>query len=153
MPELCLYMSEFTITYRVLNIYHTIISARSPYKLMSTYWFISDSGQRSTIERLGKIIIVFKYFCKELHIKSLRGFWIYVGFYNVRVLWIFVNFRKYDRVLNILRDVIIRVLNIPEFQICQVSEYASAAQGFEYAWIMPYDKILNMLVNVSQGFK
>ena len=49
MTELCLYMSEFTITYRVLNIYHTIISARSPYKLMSTYWEISVFRFRSKI--------------------------------------------------------------------------------------------------------
>ena len=33
-------MSEFTIVDRVLNIYHTIHSARPLYKLMSTYWEI-----------------------------------------------------------------------------------------------------------------
>ena len=36
-PE-CLNMFEFTITDRGLNIYHTINSTRSVYKLMGTYW-------------------------------------------------------------------------------------------------------------------
>ena len=34
-------MSEFTIIERVLNMYHTIHSVRSLYKLMSTYCEIS----------------------------------------------------------------------------------------------------------------
>ena len=37
---ICLNMSEFTIIERVLNMYHTIHSARSLYKLMSTCWEI-----------------------------------------------------------------------------------------------------------------
>ena len=28
-----------------------------------------------------------------------------------------------------------RVLNIPGFRVCEVSGYASIAQGYEYAWI------------------
>ena len=28
-----------------------------------------------------------------------------------------------------------RYLNIPGFRVCQVSAYASVAQGFKYAWI------------------
>ena len=37
---ICLNMCEFAIIDRVLNMYHTIHSARSLYKLMSTYWEI-----------------------------------------------------------------------------------------------------------------
>ena len=68
-------MSEFTIIDRVLNMYHTIYSARSLYKLTSTNWGIGvfRNGQRSKMEPFGKIIIVFNYFCKKLHLKSLRN--------------------------------------------------------------------------------
>ena len=59
--------------------------------------------------RFGKIIIVLKYFCKKLHLKSLRGSEYASG----------CNYR--------------RVLNIPGFRVCQVSAYASLAQGSEYA--------------------
>ena len=34
----------------------------------------------SKMERFGKIIILFNYFCKKPNLKSLRGFWICVGF-------------------------------------------------------------------------
>ena len=37
---ICLNISEITIIDRALNIYHTVHSARSLYKLMSTYWEI-----------------------------------------------------------------------------------------------------------------
>ena len=55
-------MSEFTIIDRVLNIYHTIYSARSLYKLMSTY---------SEIQRNSYSFQLFLQ--KKLHLKSLRG--------------------------------------------------------------------------------
>ena len=42
--------------------------------------------------RFGKIIIVFKYFCKKLHLKSLRGSEYASGFKYVRVL----NIRKFS---------------------------------------------------------
>ena len=61
---------------------HTIYSARSLNKLMSTYWEVgfSEPGQRSKMEPFGKIILVLNYFYEKLHPKSLRGFFIYVGF-------------------------------------------------------------------------
>ena len=34
-----------------------------------------------------------------------------------------------------------KVLNIPGFQVCQVSAYASVAQGSEYAWIWLNDAL------------
>ena len=34
-----------------------------------------------------------------------------------------------------------RVLNIPEFRVCQVSAYANVAQGSEYAWIWLNDAL------------
>ena len=36
------------------------------------------------------------------------------------------------------------VLNIPEFQVCQVSAYASVAQGSQYALIWPYETSINI---------
>ena len=48
---------------------------------------------------------------------------------------IFVNFCKYGWVLNMRRDTNGKVLNIPGFRVCQVSAYASIAQGYEYARI------------------
>ena len=54
------------------------------------------------------------------HLKSLRGFWIGVGLWNMSEFWIFVNFRKFDRVLNMQQDVIMK-----GFWIFQDSEYAS----------------------------
>ena len=57
---------------------HTIYSARSFNKLMSTYWEVgfSEPGQRSKMEPFGKIILVLNCFCEKLHLKSLRGFFI-----------------------------------------------------------------------------
>ena len=54
---------------------------------------------------------------------------------NVPEFWILESFHKYDRVLNMLGCNYRRFLNIPGFQVCQVSVYASIAQGSEYAWI------------------
>ena len=45
----------------------------------------------------------------------------------------FINFRKYDKVMNESGCNYGRVLNIPGLRVCQVSEYASVAQGSEYA--------------------
>ena len=74
-------MSEVTIIVRVLNIYHTIHSATSLYKLLS-----------SKMERFGKITIAFNYF----HKNSILNLWEnseYVsGFKYVRVL----NIRKFS---------------------------------------------------------
>ena len=60
-------MSEFTIIDKVLNMYHTIHSARSLYKLMNTYGeidvFKKKNCQNSKMEPFGKMIIVFNYFC------------------------------------------------------------------------------------------
>ena len=56
-----IYVSEFTIIERVLNMYHTIYSTRSLFKLMSTYSEVDIF--RILSECFGKIIIVFNYFC------------------------------------------------------------------------------------------
>ena len=74
--RICLKMSGFTIINRLLNMYHTIHSSRSVWKLMSTYWEIFRTVQRSKMERFGKMIIVFNYFRKKCQLKPLRGFWI-----------------------------------------------------------------------------
>ena len=51
---ICLKMCEFTIINRLLNMYHTIHSARSLKNLMSIYWEIFRTSQRSKMERFGK---------------------------------------------------------------------------------------------------
>ena len=76
-------MSEFTIIDRVLNISHTVHSARSLYNVISAIterWVYSEPCERSKIERFWKIIIAFNYFHKKTDFKSLRKFWICVGF-------------------------------------------------------------------------
>ena len=70
--------------------------------------------------RFGKIIIAFNYFCKKLHLKSLRGFQVSVVFQIMSVFRIFLNFRKYDRVLNMCRDAMME-----ELWILKNSEYPS----------------------------
>ena len=90
---------------------------------------------------------------------------------NMSEFWIFVNFRKYDKVLNMCRDIIKEGREyqysgfpgiswnpgIPWFRVCQVSAYASVAQGKvlnmpEFAWIMPNGRVLNMLGQRSMAF-
>ena len=67
-------------------------SARSLYKVMSTYWEIlrdthSEPGQRSKMERFGKIVIVFGYLYKKKFILNLWEGSEYVsGFKYGRVL-------------------------------------------------------------------
>ena len=46
----CLNMSKFTVIDKILNMHHTIHSARSPYKLMNTYWQIGVFRTRSKIQ-------------------------------------------------------------------------------------------------------
>ena len=69
-------MLEFTIIDRALKMSHTMHSARSIFKLISNIcrWVYPEPSQRSKIGRFEKIIIAFNYFCKTLHLKSLRGF-------------------------------------------------------------------------------
>ena len=55
------------------------------------------------MECVGKIIIVFNYFWKKLHVRSLRGFWIY-RVLNMSEFSIFANFPKPDIVLNMPKD-------------------------------------------------
>ena len=67
---------------------------------------------------------------------------------NMSESWIFVNFRKYDRLLNMHLDVIMK-----EFWIFQDSEYAKfldmqalykVLNMPEYDWTMPYGRVLNI---------
>ena len=79
---ICLIMSKFTIIDRVLNISHKIHSARSFDKLMSTYWEMSLFRTLLKIvdEHFGKSFDSFNCFCKTIHLKSLRGLLVCVGF-------------------------------------------------------------------------
>ena len=61
---------------------------RSLYKLISTCWVLIHKSVRiSEMEHFGKIVIAFNYFCKTLHIKSLRGFLNMFWVLNMSGLW------------------------------------------------------------------
>ena len=47
-----------------------------------SYWDIkySELDERFKMERFGKIIIAFNYFCKNFHLKYLRGFYMFIRF-------------------------------------------------------------------------
>ena len=116
-------MSELTIIDRVLNIYHTIHSARSLFKLrvLTKKQTYSVPGQRSKMKRFEKIIIITT--TKVIITKnSILNLWSVLNMclvLNMSEFWIFVNLRIYDRVMNMSRDVIME-----EFWIFQDSEYA-----------------------------
>ena len=110
-------------------------------------YILRDGGriqdrQRFNTQRFGKIIIAFNSFRKPFNLKSLRVFWLFVGFQvcqgsensrivNVPGFWIsrvtqgFNYYCKFDRVLNMCRNVIIegseysRNPNMPGFCICK----------------------------------
>ena len=66
-------MSEFSIIDMFLKLNHTVHSARSLCKLVLVErQAYSEPCQRPKIECFVKLIIVFNYFCKKLHIKSLK---------------------------------------------------------------------------------
>ena len=67
---------------------------------------------------------------------------------NMSEFWIFVNFRKYDRVLNMCRDIIME-----GFWIFQDSKYVKflhmqalhkVLNVPEYRWVITYGRLLNM---------
>ena len=75
---------------------------------------------------------------------------------NMSEFWIFVNFRKYDMIMNMRRYAIMEV-----FWIFQDSEYATflCMQALhkvlkipEFGWIMPYGRVLNMPGQRFTGF-
>ena len=75
---------------------------------------------------------------------------------NMSEFWIFVNFRKYDRILNMRGDAITE-----RFLVIQDSEYArflrlqalrEVLNMPECGWIMLYDKVLNMSGQRFTGF-
>ena len=66
-------MSEFSIIDRFLNMHYIIHSVRSLYKVDQSV-LIQNLVTRFKIDRFGKIIIIFNYFWKKIHLKSLREF-------------------------------------------------------------------------------
>ena len=63
---------------RVLNMHHTYIvqGYSTSWWVLIERWAYSEPGQWSKIECFGKIIIVFTYFCKKLHIKVACRVWV-----------------------------------------------------------------------------
>ena len=128
-------MSEFTKIDRVLNMYHTIHSARSLCKLMSIYWEISvfRTGQRSKMESFGEIITLFNYFQKIWNLwessECVSDFKSVIVL-NIRKVMLIWQGSEYVSEWNYGT-----ILNIPEFRICQVSAWVSVAHGSGYAWI------------------
>ena len=107
---------------QALNMYHTIHGVRSLYKLMSIY---RETAIQNPVKdgTLLKIMIAFNYFWKKFHLKSLRGFSIYVGFKYVRVL----NIRKFAQIWQgsayPSRCNYERLLNIPRLWVWQIFAY------------------------------
>ena len=75
---------------------------------------------------------------------------------NISELCMFLNFRKYGRVLNMLREAIME-----EFWIFQDSEYVrflniqelrKVLNMPEYGWIMSYGRFLNIYGQLFAGF-
>ena len=89
------------------------------------------------IERFGKEIIIFNYFCKKIQERLWEGSEHVSGFKYVRVLDVSKFLLKWQGSEFVLGCNYGKVLNIPSpgFRVCQVSAYASVAQGSEYAWI------------------
>ena len=125
----CLNMSEFTIKDRVLNMSHTMHSARSLYKLMNTYWEIGVFRTLSKIkECFGKLFSVLTIFAKHSILYLWESSEYVLSFKYVRVVSIpdcqygnvlnfrdypgFTYFRKYDRVLNMRLDTITEGLRV-----------------------------------------
>ena len=114
-----------------------------------------------------KTVIAFDYFPETLHLKSLRGFWIYVWFYTNQG-------SQYCRIAKMPGFWISRVtqglaifVNMTGFWICvgmqlqKGYEYASVTKDFEYVWIWlnnswinssDYGRVLNMPGQSFTGF-
>ena len=125
----CLNMSEFAIIDRVLNMSHTMHSARSLYKLMNTYWEIGVFRTLPKIkECFGKLFSVLTIFAKLSILYLWEGSEYVLSFKYVRVVSIpdfqygnvlnfhgypgFTYFRKYGRVLNMRLDTIMEGLRV-----------------------------------------
>ena len=76
--------------------------------------------------------IVFNYFCKKLHLKSLRWLWKCLVLIILE-FWVFISFCKYGRVLNMCLNTIMK-----GFQIFQDSEY------IRFLHMQAFHKVLNM---------
>ena len=79
----------------------------------------SEPCQRSKIEFFGKTIVVFKYFCKILHLKSLTGSEYLSGF-------------KYVSILNIPAA---RVVNMPGFWISSITQGLPIFVNMQGFWL------------------
>ena len=107
------------------------------------------------MEHFGKIIIVFHYICKKTILNLWEGSEYVLGL-NMSEYLIFVNFSKYDRVLDMHRDAIME-----ELSIIQDFQYASFLNMYvlhkvlnmsEDSWMMPCGRVLNMPGQSFTGF-
>ena len=77
---------------RVLNMHHTYIveGYSTSWWVLIERWAYSELSQRSKMECFGKIIIVFNYFCKKLHIKVACR--VRVAYFNkITISTVFLN--------------------------------------------------------------
>ena len=143
---ICLDMSESTMIDRVLNIYHTIHSARSLCKLMNAYWEIGVFRMRSKIKDG-----LFNYFNKKSILNLWEGSEYESCFIHVRVLNIckfsliwqgseYASGCNYEKVLNSVR-----------FQCMQA--FQKVLNMSKYGWVMPYGRILNIPDQRFTGFE
>ena len=108
----------------------------------------SEPGKRSKMEWFGKISMIFNYFCKKLHLKSLQGVLNIYQVLNMSEVWLFANFHKFDRVLNMRQDAIMERMwifqNSAYDRFLQIQMLHKFLNMPEYCWIMPYARVLNM---------
>ena len=75
---------------------------------------------------------------------------------NISEFWIFVNFLKYDRVLNVSQDAIMEgfwIFQRSENARCLCTQALRKVQNMpEYGWIIRYGRILNMPGQRFTGF-
>ena len=113
----CLNMSEFAIIDRVLNMSHTMHSARSLYKLMNTYWEIGVFRTLSKIkECFGKLFSVLTIFAKLsiLYERVLNTCWVL----NMSGSWVFQIFNMVMFWISTVTQGLPIFVNMAGFWIC-----------------------------------
>ena len=149
---------RFIVIDKALSMADTVCSTRSLFKLIGNYW---EKGIFRTLPMSQGIVhwkndYSFNYFCKTLHLKSFRRFWIYVSFLNISGFWVFLEC-KYARVLNFQGYTgltyfckYVRVLNIPGLFHAQASEFPGLQR---FVYFRKYDTVLNMHWDaIKEGF-
>ena len=133
------------------------------YWVLIERWTYSGRIQGPTMEYFGKKILVFNYFSKKFHVQSFP-----CQFHSIlcservlnmcRVLnmsefWIFTNFRKYYRVLNMRWDAIMEGFwDFKYARFLHMQALYKIPNMPEYDWTMPCGKVFNVRGQRFTGF-